>query len=62
MDFMSDKKIYRLKSFKPDAEFYKRDLEHKERIEEVLGRKFMNDYEWVQYKQLTMPKDKNSKK
>ena len=49
--------IYKIKPFKKNTELDKLDNEKKLRVEEILGRK-MNDYEWIIYKQMTMPKKK----
>lgn len=49
--------IYKIKPFVKNVELDKLDNARKLRVEEAMGKK-MNDWEWVRYKQMVLPKKK----
>ena len=49
--------IYRIKPFVKNAELDKLDNERRLRVEEAMGKK-MNDWQWIRYKTMTLPKKK----
>ena len=49
--------IYKLKSVKPNPELVSIDNAKRLKVEEAMGKK-LTDFEWVRYKQMTLPKNK----
>ena len=53
------KHIYQLKPIEKNPELATLDDAKRFKVEEVMGKKF-TDFEWVKYKQMVLPKNKNS--
>lgn len=52
------KKIYNLNYSKRSVELDNMDLSRRKKIEEIRGKPFLSDYEWINYKTMVIPRKK----